>query len=265
MDDQNQNLDSKEENSTQPEELSFTDKVTGIFTEPSKVFEYIKISSPKTTDWFIPVLLLALITIFSNYIITSIPDIRAELDAFQRKATEEAFDKAVKEGRMTEEEKEERMEQIEKMKASPAAKIFQYASIAVMMFVILFLLSAIYYAVWVFLLKGQGSYQHALSVYGLASFISILEVIIMTILSIVMVKFVTGIHPAAFLDIERGTTLSYVLSKINPFTFWWLYVIGSGLGKIFSVSKNKSLIAIFILWLIYAIAGRFIPFLSFGF
>jgi len=264
MDEQFQNLEPSSENLSQPEEMSFLDKMTGIFTEPSKVFENVKFFGPKNSDWVIPILLVILLTVVTNYIVTSNPDIKAELDAIQRKATEEAFNKAVKEGRMTEAQKEEQMEQIEKMTSGPTMRIIQYFSIAVFMFVFLFIIAAVYYLIWVVILKGQGSYSNALSVYGLASFINMVEIILVAIVSLLMVKLITGLGLSIFIEAEKGTTLNYILSKINPFTFWWLYVIGIGLSKVYSVPKNKSLISIFVLWLVYVIVAKFIPFLSFG-
>ncbi|MCX8057512.1 MAG: YIP1 family protein [Ignavibacteria bacterium] len=264
MDEQIQSESLSNESSYQVEKMTFTDKIAGIILEPSRVFENIKIYGPKTIDWLVPILLLIVLTILSNLLITSNPDIKAELEAIQRKATEEALEKEVKAGRITQAQKEERLEQIEKFTTSPVMKIFQYISIAVFIFVFLFILAVIYYSVWVFILKGQGSYSHALSVYGLASFISMIEVIFVSILSLVMVKMVTGFSLAAFLELEKGTWISYLATKINPFTFWWLYVIGVGLGTVYSVPKTKSLIAIFGLWLIYVVIGKFIPFLSFG-
>lgn len=264
MEEQFQNQELSEENISQVEKLSFLDKMTGIFIEPSKVFESVKIYGPSTIDWFLPIVLLIVITISSNLVVTSNPDIKAEIDAISRKATTEALDKAVKEGKMTEQQKEEQLEQIEKFSSGPVMKIIQYLSITVFTFVFMLIITAIYYLIWVLIFKGQGSYPHGLSVYGLSSFIMMLEVISVAVISLLMVKFLTGFHLAAFLEVERGTTLSYILSKINPFTFWWLYVIGIGLGKVYSVEKGKSLVTIFVLWLIYVVIGKFIPFLSFG-
>lgn len=264
MNDQIQNLETSTSNQSQPERMSFFDKFTNIFFEPSKVFENVKLFEPKTSDWMIPILSLIFLIIVTNYIVTSNPDIKAEIDLIQKKATEEALDKAVKEGKITEAQKEEQMEQLEKMISGPAMRIFQYIGIAIFTFVFLFLVTAIYYLIWVFLLKGEGNYSHALSVYGLASFINMIEIIIVAILSLVMMKLLTGFHLAAFLEVEKGSTQSYILSKINPFTFWWLYVVGAGLSKVYSIPKNKSLIAIFVLWLIYVVVARFIPFLTYG-
>lgn len=264
MDDQITNQETSTENFSKVEEMSFLDKITGIFTEPKRVFENVKLYGPKPIEWVLPIFLLIALTILSSLVVTSHPDIKAEIDAMSRKATEEALDKAVKEGRITQQQKEEQLEQMEKFTSSPVMRIVQYVSIAVFMLVFLFVVVAVYYLTWVFLLKGQGSYAHGLSVYGLASFITMLEAIIVALISLIIVKFVPGFNLLLFFEVEKGTTLSYILSKINPFTFWWLYVIGVGLSEVYSVDKIKSLIAIFGLWLIYVVIGKFIPFLSFG-
>lgn len=264
MDEQITNQQTPTENFSSAEEMNFLDKITGIFSEPKRVFENVKLYGPKPIDWVVPIFILIALTISSSLIVTSHPDIKAEIDATSKKATEEALDKAVKEGKISQQQKEEQLEQIEKLTSSPIMKIVQYVSIAVFMLVFLFVLVAVYYFVWVFILKGQGSYAHGLSVYGLASFISMIEVIVVAIVSMITVKFVPGFNLLLLFDVEKGTTLSYILSKINPFTFWWLYVIGVGLSEVYSVDKSKSLIAIFGLWLVYVVIGKFIPFLSFG-
>lgn len=264
MDEQITNQQTPTENFSSAEEMSFLDKITGIFTEPKRVFENVKLYGPKPIDWVVPIFILIALTILSSLIVTSHPDIKAEIDAASKKATEEALDKAVKEGKISQQQKEEQLEQIEKFTSSPIMKIVQYVSIAVFMLVFLFVVVAVYYLVWVLILKGQGSYAHGLSVYGLASFISMVEAIVVAIVSLIAVKFVPGFNLLLLFDVEKGTTLSYILSKINPFTFWWLYVIGVGLSEVYSVDKSKSLIAIFGLWLVYVVIGKFIPFLSFG-
>lgn len=248
----------------QSEPMSFLDKFIGVLVEPGKVFENVKVHGPKTVDWLVPILLLIIFTILSSWTIMQNPEIKAEIDAKQRLAIEENLNKAVKEGKMTQQQKEEQLEQIEKFTKGPGMQIIQYISIAVFMFIFLFILSGVYFFVWNLVLKGRGNFAGAMSVYGLSSIISLIEVVIVAIVSLLMVKLINGISLAAFLDIEKGTTLIYVLSKINPFTFWWLYVIGVGLSKVFDVPKQKSLIAIFALWLIYVVIAKFIPFLSFG-
>ncbi len=262
-DELNSNLSSSEP-SNKIEELSFLDKVAGIFVEPSKVFENIRLFNPKTIDWLVPIVILIILTIFTNLLVTSNPEIKAEIESIQRKAYEESLEKAVKEGKLTEQQKEEQLEQIEKFTSGPAMRIIQYISIAVFTFVFLFIITAVYHLIWGIIFKGQGNYANALSVYGLSQFINMVEIILVAILSIVMTKMLMGFSVSAFLNLEKGTLLNYVLSKVNPFTFWWLYVVGVGLAKVYDIPKNKSLLTILILWLIYVVVAKFVPYLSFG-
>jgi len=250
--------------STSPEPLSFIDKLTGIFTEPSKVFENIRINGPKTSDWVIPILISIVISIFTSWIIMSNPDLKVEVDAKQKKATEEQLDKLVKEGKITEQQKEEQLEQMEKSTSGMTMLIIQWIGIIVFSFVIAFLLALIYWLVWVFILKGNGTYNHALSVCGLSIFITILESILFAVLVLLFVKIIPGISLAAVVDAQEGSVTRFILSKINPFTFWWLYVLGAGLSKVYEVNKIKSIISIVLMWLIYVVIAVFVPVLRFG-
>ncbi|HSP88840.1 MAG TPA: hypothetical protein VLN45_11945, partial [Ignavibacteriaceae bacterium] len=58
-------MDNSEQNSTSPvqpeEELSHTDKMIGIFSEPSATYEKIARFPVRTIDWLMPFLLLLFI------------------------------------------------------------------------------------------------------------------------------------------------------------------------------------------------------------
>lgn len=256
-----------DQNSTESEgsfgqELSFLDKVTGIFTEPSNVFESIKKFEFKTVDWLIPTIVLILVAILSNSLIMSNPEIKVEAIAEQRAKMEEQFKDAVAEGRMSQEQADTQIEQAEKMMEGGLGTIFRSIGAIVFIFLFLFLVSLFYWLIWTKLLKGTGQYKGALTVYGMTYWIGIVEVILVVILSFVMVKLVQGVSIATFVDFEKASDLRYFMAKLNPFTIWGLYVAGIGLGKIFSVEKNKSLLTIFIIWVVYVIIAKFIPFLN---
>ncbi len=264
MNEQFQNQRPSEDTNVPIEEMTFTDKIAGVIIEPSKTFESVKIFGPKFIDWFVPLIIFIGLMILSIYLITSNPEIRAEIDLESRKATEERLDKLVKEGKINEQQKREQLEQIERFTTGPAMQIIQYTSITIFTFILAFVLSAVYWLIWIFVLKGKGGYNYALNVYGLSLFIPIIEIIIVSIIALTMSKLINSFNVTIFMELEKGTTLRYILSKINPFTFWWLYVLGVGLGKVYSVPKNISLITIFLLWVIYVVVAKFVPFLSFG-
>ncbi len=250
-----------DQNSTE-QELSFFDKVTGIFTEPSNVFESIKKFEFKTIDWLIPTIVLIVVAILSNSLIMSNPEIKVEVMAEQRAQLEKQFKDAVAEGRMSQDQADQQIEQAERMMEGGLGTVFRSIGVLVFIFLFLFLVSLFYWLIWTKLLKGTGQYKGALTVYGMTYWIGVIEVILVVILSFVMVKLIQGVSIATFVDFEKGSDLRYFMSKLNPFTIWGIYVAGVGLGKIFNVEKNKSLITIFVIWVVYVVVAKFIPFLN---
>jgi hypothetical protein len=47
-------------------EMSFTDKVAALFTEPSNVCESIKNYPPRKIDWLVPTLIVIIVIVFST-------------------------------------------------------------------------------------------------------------------------------------------------------------------------------------------------------
>ncbi len=243
-------------------ELSFLDKAIGIFTEPSRIFESLKKFEYKTIDWLIPTLLLIVVVIISNTLIMSNAEIRLQVKEEQRAAMEKRFDEMVQKGQISREEADQQIERAEQMLEGGLGTIFRSIGVVIFIFLFLFILSAFYWLIWTKLLKGTGPYKGALSVYGLTYLIGVVETILVVILSLAMIKLMTGISVASFFGFERESDLRYFMSKLNPFTIWATYILGVGFGKIYNVEKGKSLIIVYIIWVVYVIAAKFIPFLN---
>src|SRR5689334_23215960 len=102
------------ESETEPiEELSATDAITGVFTEPGETFEGVK-RSPKKNYWIIPIIILIVISIASAFLVTHDEELYAQIKDKQTKGAKERFDEAVKNGKMTQEKANEQMEQMDK-------------------------------------------------------------------------------------------------------------------------------------------------------
>jgi hypothetical protein len=76
----------------------------------------------------------------------------------------------------------------------------------------------------------------------------------------------TGV--AAFMDLERGSFVNFILGKVDVFSIWFYAVISIGFAKMFkSQSVGKYFILIFSLWIgssiIFFFIGKAVPFLSF--
>ncbi|RPI60422.1 MAG: hypothetical protein EHM44_10455, partial [Ignavibacteriales bacterium] len=61
------------------EELSHTDKIVGVISEPSNLFSKLVFLNTKATDWLLPLLLLIIVAIASTFIYMSNPEIKMEM------------------------------------------------------------------------------------------------------------------------------------------------------------------------------------------
>jgi len=104
--DTNENIE--QVNNSEPEdsqeELSHSDKMIGVFTEPGKTFDLISKFPPRTKDWLLPfVLLLALVSI-TQIILIQNSEIAFQTKQEQLAKIQTSIDEAVEKGQMTREQ-----------------------------------------------------------------------------------------------------------------------------------------------------------------
>lgn len=225
-------------------ELSHTDKLVGIFTEPSSIFEKTAQFPPKLIDWFLPLLAVIVISILAYVVITSNPVIKYSLIEKQMKAVEERFDEMVKQGQLTEAQKEQQLEQTRNFmeNSSGATLIFSAVGISISMFIMFFLITLYFFLVAKFGLKGEGGYNSAMVAYGLPYYILIIQAILTVILSLAFSRFVMGTSVAVFLDLDTKEFTGFLLSKVDPISIWFYVVFGIGLAKMFKSDNTKKYI-----------------------
>jgi hypothetical protein len=254
----------------EPVELDFTDKLVGVFTEPSNTFEQVAKFPPKTMDWFLPFLVLLLLVIGSQWIMMSNPIIKADAIRTQRDAQEKYLEKEVEAGNLSKAQAEERMEmidrQMEQMSGS-MGMIIQSISIFVMGFIIFFVVVLVYFLIVKFALGGDGNYSSALVANGLVSYISMIQVVLATILSLVFDRLMRDTSVATLLNYERTELAGFMLSKLDPISIWSYVVLGIALAKMFkSNDVKKYIIVILAVWfgwsIIVYILSKYIPFLQ---
>ena len=129
-------------------------------------------------------------------------------------------------------------------------------------------MSAIYFLLAKFVLKGEGSYTSVLVANGLPSYIGVLAVIIITALSFFMGKIYLDTSVASFVGADKSNIGGWLLAKLDIFTIWSLIIVGIGLAKMFkSSSIQKYIIMVFGVWIIGGLILHFlaeaIPFLKF--
>jgi hypothetical protein len=252
----NSSIDSEELN---VEELSHSDKIAGIITEPAKTFETTAKFPPRTIDWILPIIILLLLSIVSQFILFSNPEISYQMQQKQREVTQ----KMVESGKITQEQADKQA----RFMAGPAMAVIRSVSILIFGFVFFLIITGIYFLFCKFALKGDGNYVSALVANGLTAYVAIIQVILATVFSIVLGRMMQDVSVASLLGMEKTSLAGWFLSFLDVITIWSFSVLSIGLAKMFkSQTVGKYFILVFGLWIVWKLAvfglGNAIPFLK---
>lgn len=238
-------------------ELSHTDKLVGVLSEPSATYAQTAKFPPRTIDWLLPVILVIVLSIVSNFFLMKVPSIKYQVQQKQMKQIEKSLDEQVAKGTITRAEADARIDQTRNFMSSGSSGIFmviQAVSIIFMVFIMFFIVSLVCYIIAKVGLKGEGTYSSAMVGYGLSFYIAALGSIVMTIASVVMGKLITGTNLAAYMDMDKTTLAGFLLGKIDVFSIWALVVVAIGLSKMFhSNDTKKYIIAVFTVWVVWSL------------
>src|SRR4030067_3265493 len=199
------NIEQNSETSTttvQPEEeLTHTDKMTGIFTEPSATFEKIARFPVRTIDWLLPLIILLAIISIIRILVMSNEEIAYQVKQMQEKSINEMVEKGV----LTREQADQQIEQSEKFSKSPVGWILQTAGIFIFGSIVFFLVVLIYFLFVKIALKGNGGYTSALVGSGLTAYISIIQVVLAAILALAFGRLLSDLSVASFANMDKTT------------------------------------------------------------
>jgi hypothetical protein len=233
-------------------DISLTDAMTGVYTEPGAAFEAVK-NSKKRSYWLVPTILLIVISLAASFLVLNDEELYSEIKTMQTKAAKERFEKQVKEGSISQEQMDKAMEQTEKFmdKSSPFFLVSAILGPVIGGFLILFIRGLVLWgALKIF--KGTASYMLIICTLGLASMIDMISAVVNTVLAIVMGKLIVNIGPALFITKEMvGESLAKFLGHFDLIAIWYLIVLGIGLGAVSNLKSSKTIPVVFVLWLIW--------------
>ncbi len=263
------NQDTAASPESQEEELNHSDKMIGVFTEPTSTFEKIAKFPPKTLDWFLPILLLAILVSVQQIVYHSNPTIKDQLRQKQMDAIEKRLDSQVESGTLTRDQANQQRDMIEGQmdKMGGITLVFQTIGILIAIFVFFFIMAGIYFLLAKFVLKDDGGYTSVLVASGMSAYIGMLGVIIITIVSLLMGKLIMDASVASFMGSDKSTLVGWILAKLDVFTIWSFAVFAIGLAKMFkSSSTQKYYMLVFGVWIIGGLIlfylAKAIPFLK---
>ncbi|RMD50272.1 MAG: hypothetical protein D6830_03135 [Ignavibacteria bacterium] len=214
-------------------ELSHTDKLVGVFTEPKETFSKISKFPPKVVDWFLPLFLMIVVAVLSNVVMMSNPTIKYKIIDEQMTKMEERFDEMVESGDLTREQADAQLERTREFMEGGGAfgLITQAIGTVIFVFVFFFLISFVFHLLAKMVFKGEGSYSHSMVAYGLPMYISVIQIVLMVLAAMTMDKLFTDLSVASFAGMDKHTLLGFILSKVDVFSIWFYGVFAIGLAK----------------------------------
>ena len=254
--DTNETITPTEETTNDAGELSHSDKMIGVFTEPAKTFFTTSKFPPRNKDWVIPVLIFFIVVA----LIRSLAMTNKEVYFEAKKQGIDRIEKMVESGTLTREQGDEAINAIDQQMEfmqGPIGWVITIATTLIFGFIIFFIIVGIYFLFIKFLLKGEGSFASALVASGLTTYISILQIIIGGILTMLLGKMIMDTSLASIMGSDKTTLTGWLLAKVDPISIWGYIILAIGFAKMFkSESTGKYYALVFGLWLI----GGFILF-----
>lgn len=247
-------------------ELSHSDKMIGVFTEPVKMFDRTSKFPIKHKDWVIPLLILFVLIGITR----SVSMLDEEVFYDVKKTEIERVEKSIEDGTLTNEEGQQQIEAIDQQMEfmrGPVGWIINIVATLIFGFIFFFIIAGIYFLFVKLLLKGDGTYASVLVANGLTGYITIIMVILAAILTMVMGTMMQDTSLASFMGSDKSTIIGWLFAKIDPISIWAYSVMSIGLAKMFkSSSTGKYFAVVFGLWLIGGLLifllAQVIPFLS---
>jgi hypothetical protein len=234
--------------------MSFSDKFVGILSSPGEVFDYVaKNPEKQNSNWVVPLLITIVMTIAFTLIVFTQPPIQDQMHETQMKSMQ----KSVTEGKMTQEQMDKAMEMSKP--GSPMFLIFGSVGAVVVIFIMVFAYSGVYWLGGKVVFKFQTPFNKILEMYGLSLFIGIVGTLVTMILVVAMGSLYA--QPGLALgikDFDPANKVHKLMTAVNIFDFWQMYVIGIGLSKIWSTSIGKSLSIVVGVWILWTAAKVFV-------
>jgi hypothetical protein len=251
------------------EELGLTDKIISVLSEPGELFSKLANQPVKTMDWFLPLLLVAVVAVVSNFVLMGDPEIKANMIEKQMEQIAENFQEAVDSGRMSQEQADQQLDAISQRMEEGGSTQLMRAAIAMLLFtfIFFFIIAGVYLLVVKFGLKGAGDYKVSMLAYGLPHYIIIIQIVVMIIAGLGFGKMFMDSSVGSFMGIEKDTLFGWFMHKLDPISIWFYAVVGIAYAKLFkSDNTTKYIITIFALWIGFSLLFHFLaqalPFLK---
>ncbi|RMF61185.1 MAG: YIP1 family protein [Calditrichaeota bacterium] len=229
---------SETESPESQESLSLLQRIVGVFTNPGRVFAYLR----TRPDFLIPLIIAVLMSIFSSYMVYDI-------------ALDDSIQKIEQSEKFSDEQKERIIDQTESRRYGTwrTVSIVGFPLVGVVLIIVL--VTLVFWFVGNVVLGGKVTFKQLLSVYCYSWLIYSIPGSLVSVWLIIKYETLKiPISLAALLpENMEGTGLYRFMESIDPFTIWFLIVLGIGFATVYQFSRKKGLMTVFSVWLLYVL------------
>lgn len=211
------------------QDIGLVGRMIRVFYVPSETFEAVRRQS-SWLDWFVPVLLVALLSLLVAYI--AMP-IAMQMQAEQMQDRPEMSE-----------------EQLEMMQG--VGKVAGLVAAPIGVFVVLFVIGAVLLLLTKAILGGDATYGQMLAVAGYASLIGIISMIVRVPLMLAKETAIIHMGPGVFVSEAMAKTfLGRLVAGIDLFGLWEVCVMGIGIAVIGHLSRKKAIGSMLVVWAVW--------------
>jgi hypothetical protein len=221
-------------------------RLMNIFAVPGAVFENVRLSRVMLGNWLIPLLLAALVTAVSAFIVVSQPALQQQM----RMSHEKQIEAQVKAG-MSRADANRIQALGEKVLSPPVLKTLGALGGTVIGSLQVFGWGVILWFIGKSFLKVSLPFGKALEVAGLAGMIAVLGIIVTLLLQVNFSNPSASPNLAAPPNLDTKNSLHLVLAALMFFDLWHLIILAIGLARLSGQPFARASFAVVGFWLVW--------------
>ncbi len=225
------------------ESTSVLSRYFNVLASPGEAFNGVGTLESKTSLWLVPMIILILITMGIAALTMSNPAIQQEM----KEKVSQKMQKNVQDGKMTQEQADKYADV-----GGGWGKIMAIVGpIFGVPFFWLFM-TLLYWVILAFIIGGEISWINAFTVVALGSAVYLIQAVITGLLVYATGSFTTQINLGFLVSGDTNATLHALFSRIDPFSFWQMWVLCIGFSKVSDLTLKKAAYGVVGLWLVWS-------------
>ena len=223
------------------EEVGIGGRMVGALLSPGRMFAAVN-AHVEHRDWYIPMIVIAVVGMFSAYLL---------MPTAQTAAMQAVQEQLAKDESLTEEQRALALENAQRMMGLGAVVLPSIGTA-----VTIFVQAAIFLALANFVFGGDGTYKKTLAVVSYSSLVAIPAAIVTVLLGMAWDSTTVQVGLGLFVPASmKGTYTYHFLSMITVFAVWKYLLVAVGLGAVAGIRAKLAGMGIFGLWILYVLAA----------